>query len=92
VLKWARENGCPWDETTCAFAAEGGHLETLKWARENGCPWNKFTCEKAVERGNLEVLIWARANGAPWVQATRLEASEALGYTDDLPDDPHGIA
>jgi len=26
------------------------------------------------------------------VQATRLEASEALGYTDDLPDDPHGIA
>jgi hypothetical protein len=26
------------------------------------------------------------------VQATRLEASEALGYTDDLPDDPHGNA
>ena len=35
VLKWARENGCQWDEWTCATAAEGGHLEVLKWAREN---------------------------------------------------------
>jgi len=41
VLKWARENGCPWDEDTCAGAAEGGHLEVLKWARENGCPWDE---------------------------------------------------
>ena len=38
VLKYARENGCPWDETTCAAAAKNGHLETLKWARENGAP------------------------------------------------------
>jgi hypothetical protein len=41
VLKWARENGCPWDEETCSAAAEGGHLEVLKWARENGCPWTE---------------------------------------------------
>ena len=40
VLKWARENDCPWDEYTCRAAAKGGHLETLKWARENGCPWD----------------------------------------------------
>ena len=40
VLKWARENGCPWDEVTCAYAAKGGHLDVLKWARENGCPWD----------------------------------------------------
>jgi hypothetical protein len=26
VLQWARDNGCPWDEDTCAYAAEGGHL------------------------------------------------------------------
>ena len=31
--KWARTNGCPWDEDTCAYAAEGGHLEVLQWAR-----------------------------------------------------------
>ena len=34
-MKWARENGCPWDEVTCAYAAQNGHLETLRWAREN---------------------------------------------------------
>jgi hypothetical protein len=38
VLKWARENGCPWDEDDVRVAAEGGHLETLKWARENELP------------------------------------------------------
>ena len=38
ILKWARENGCPWNEDTCANAAENGYLEVLKWARENGCP------------------------------------------------------
>ena len=46
VLKWLRENGCPWDEETCAYAARGGHLEVLKWARENGCPWDEDTCAR----------------------------------------------
>ena len=54
MLKWARENGCPWDERTCMFAAEGGHLEVLKWARENGCPWNEDTREIAAEMGYVE--------------------------------------
>ena len=60
VLKWARENGCPWDKRTCEFAAYYGHLEVLKWARENDCPWNEATCMKAAEAGHLEVLKWAR--------------------------------
>jgi hypothetical protein len=30
VLKWARENDCPWDENTCFQAAFGGHLEILR--------------------------------------------------------------
>ena len=38
MLKWARGNGAPWNEFTCAFAARGGHLEVLKWARGNGAP------------------------------------------------------
>ena len=63
---WARENGCPWDEKTCALAAEFGHLEMLKWARENGCPWDERTCSGAAEYGHLEVLKWARANDCPW--------------------------
>jgi len=54
ILKWARENNCPWNEYTCTCAASGGHLETLKWARENNCPWNEFTCAYG---GYLEKII-----------------------------------
>ncbi len=61
---WARENGCPWDELTCANAASKGHLEILKWARENGCPWDELTCEYAAQ--NWEVLKWVKENGRPW--------------------------
>jgi len=65
MLKWARENGCPWDECTCSGAAGNGHLEVLKWARENGCPWDVLTWIYAASRGHLEVLKWARENGCP---------------------------
>ena len=44
VLKWARDNGCDWNERTCASAALRGHLEVLKWAQENGCKWDNHTC------------------------------------------------
>src|SRR5205085_11975625 len=66
VLKWARENGCSWNVSTCENAASGGHLEVLKWAHENACPWDKWTCEKAAQGGHLEVLKWARENGCAW--------------------------
>ena len=38
LLRWARENGCPWDVGTCDAAAAAGNLEVLQWARANGCP------------------------------------------------------
>ena len=33
---------CPWDERTCMYAAEGGHLDVLQWARSQDppCPWS----------------------------------------------------
>jgi hypothetical protein len=55
-LAWAKELGCPWNENTCAKAAEGGHLEVLQWARANGAPWDEKTCRAAAEFGHLEVL------------------------------------
>ena len=41
LLKYARDQGCPWDASTCRAAAGGGHLEVLQWARANGCPWDE---------------------------------------------------
>jgi len=66
VLKWARENDCPWNASATSRAAEGGHLETLKWAIANGCPFGDETCRRAAQGGHLEVLQWLRANGCPW--------------------------
>jgi uncharacterized protein YabN with tetrapyrrole methylase and pyrophosphatase domain len=37
-LRYARENGCPWDETTSWCAVKNGHLECFRYAHENGCP------------------------------------------------------
>ena len=73
MLKWARENDCPWDEETCAKAAKGGYLEVLKWARER-VPGNG----RAVgdDGGHLEVLKWARENGCPWNERTCASAAE----------------
>ena len=51
VLKWARENGCQWNSSTCSNAASGGHLEVLKWARDNGCKWDINTCYNAAGGG-----------------------------------------
>jgi len=67
VLQWAREHDCPWDEETCAQAAESGHLEMLKWARMHGCPWDAHTCACAASSGHLEVLRWVQANDATGV-------------------------
>ena len=61
MLAWAKDNGCPWVEETCAEAAAGGHLEALKWARALGCEWCGEACANlAAYGGNLEVLQWAR--------------------------------
>ena len=55
-----------WDEATCTYAAEGGHLPVLQWARQNGCPWDTRTCSSAAYGGHLSVLQWARQNDCPW--------------------------
>ena len=34
VLKWSRENGCPWNIVVVrAHATKGCHLEMVKWLR-----------------------------------------------------------
>ena len=66
MLKYAHENGCPWDEGTCEWAAMGGHLDVLKYLHENGCPWEEMTCQVAAGGGHLDVLKYARKNGCPW--------------------------
>ena len=65
VVKWSRENGCPWGVDTSAEAAGGGHLNVLQWCRENGCPWNKFSILNAERQCHWNVALWCRENGCP---------------------------
>ena len=55
-LKYAHENGCPWDRWTCERAAKNAHLECLKYAHENGCSSDERACWNAALNGHLEFL------------------------------------
>jgi len=77
VLKWAREQNCPWGVRTCAHAAARGHLKILKWARAHHCPWNALTCKNAADDKRLDVLRWAHENGCPWDARTCTAAVES---------------
>jgi hypothetical protein len=74
-LKYAHENGCPWSEYTCVFAAEGGHLDCLAYAHENGCEWDKSTCYFAAAGGHLDCLTYAHENGCEWNVLTCIRAA-----------------
>ena len=66
MLRYARERGCAWDESTCMYGARGGHLEVLRYAHEHGCPWDGIICLSAARGGQLEVLRYAHEHGCPW--------------------------
>ena len=65
-IKYAHENGCPWDELTCKWAVTWGYINSLEYAVKNECPWNEETCECAAAFGNLECLQYAHENRCPW--------------------------
>ena len=86
LLKYAFNNGCPWNESTCHYAAKNGNLECLKYAFNNGCPWDELTCSNAASNGHLECLKYAHNNGCPWYEYTCYYAAqnghlECLKYT-----------
>lgn len=37
-LRWAHENGCPWNDQTTTQAKLNGHLECFQYAVRHGCP------------------------------------------------------
>lgn len=63
MLKWARDEGFPWDVRTCSAAAKNGHNAILQWARETECPWDCETCDALASNRNLTMLQWAREKG-----------------------------
>ena len=63
-MKWARENGSPWNEEACTTAVRNQHFEVLKWLKENGCPLNSIACYSAALRNkSVDILDWLLENG-----------------------------
>lgn len=62
MLKWLRDERCPWDAGVTVAAAQGGHLEVLKWARQNGCQINFSTSMYVAEIGHLEILKFLKSD------------------------------
>ena len=58
MLRYVREQGCPWNKDTCVQAAERGSIPTLSYALEGGCPWSKDVLASAAHGGHLELLNW----------------------------------
>jgi hypothetical protein len=74
-LAWAKANGCPWNERTCALTARSGRIEVLMWAREHDCPWDERTCACAAAGGHLDVLMWAWEHHCPWDEGMCVSAA-----------------
>ena len=53
LLKWARANGCEWDERVCERAAKNGDLAVLQWAKVNDCEWDATTCSSGREQRDV---------------------------------------
>jgi hypothetical protein len=60
VLKWARENHCPWDSYAREAAVFGDHPEVLQWLDEHGCPLEV----EGIENSHEDVSSWSSANRA----------------------------
>ncbi len=57
MVKYCVANECPIDESACAAAAIGGHLEVLKYLREEAkVPWDRHTANWAALTGHLHIL------------------------------------
>ena len=76
LLKYLRETGYEWDESTCAAAATEGHVHVLEYLRTNGCPWDSNACALAAGGGRLDTLKWLHEHGCPWDRETMVYAAE----------------
>ena len=65
-LMYLHDEGCKWDEGTCADAAKNGHLDCLEYAHKNRCLWDEDTCDYAARNGHLDCLEYAIENGCPY--------------------------
>ena len=65
TLRWARQQGCPWDRRVSDAAAAGGHLAVLQWLRQEGCPCSPWVYIAGQGSGFPDVVQWLEEQGFP---------------------------
>jgi hypothetical protein len=82
MLNWLRtQSWCVFDESTCAGAAQGGHLAALKHVRSLGCGWNEeLITYYAAGSGSIEVVEWLRQQQGVQFDASSLRAAAHDGH------------
>jgi hypothetical protein len=83
LMKWLKENRCPWNYCTFSFATQHGNLENMKWLLDIKCSLDSSIFYYAAGHGNLENMKWLKANGCPWDNWTFSWAAE-YGNLDNM--------
>lgn len=69
ILKYLREQGCPWDARVCKMAVTQGDLKILRYLREKipdgPCPWDSSVYQAAKAGNGLKCLKYLQENGCP---------------------------
>ena len=67
ILKWLRNNNCPWDTTTTADAAIHGHHEVFYYALYNHCPiyLTEDLSNQVASKGHYEMVKVLHYLGCP---------------------------
>jgi len=78
VLQWLRAQTppCPWNESACAAAAQGGHFEVLQWLNMQGCSWDYETFHSAVTYGRFKMMSWLLLHEASPADALQTRACQ----------------
>jgi hypothetical protein len=67
MMKWLKEHGCPWSESTTSIASLNGGLRCIQYAVEHGCTWCPETTFRLnwsyVNSDAMLVLVYAKAHG-----------------------------
>ena len=81
IVKWARANGCPWDENTCSHAAAGGHQRRTQVVTCRPLSLELVHVCLALDEGHLRLLLSGHVpDGCPF----KLSVPERIRMTQSI--------
>jgi hypothetical protein len=82
MLKWLKQEGYAFDQSTCEGAAERGQLAALQHLRNEGCEWDAedIAC-RAAASGSIDTLEWLRQQQGVEIDSRVMTAAAGAGQT-----------